>query len=102
MDSRARHFRYGFNDDIDGDLKRVYCQLFGGTNIVCCSCIDTVVYVILSTRPSLTHSCQCQVCTSSSSSVCTILCHQRKTSVLLISHLVQQSMGLLYIGHSYR
>lgn len=37
MDSRARHFRYGFNDDIDGDLKRVYCQLFGGTNIVCCS-----------------------------------------------------------------
>ena len=101
MDSRTRHFEYGFDDDIDGDLKRVYCQLFGGTNIVCCNnVVDTVVYVILST--SLTHSYQCRVCTSSFSNVCTILCYQTKTSVLLILRLVQRSTGLLYVGHSYR
>ena len=55
MDSRTRHFEYGFNDDIDGDLKRVYCQLFGGTNIVCCSCVDTVVYVMAVNMP-ISHS----------------------------------------------
>ena len=39
MDTRTRHFKYGFEEtqDIDGDLKRIYCQLFGGTNIVCCN-----------------------------------------------------------------
>ena len=97
MDSRTRHFRYGFADDIDGDLKRVYCQLFGGTNIVCYNTVFDAVDTV-----SLTHSYLCQVCTSSSSGVCTISCHQRKTSVLSISHLVQQSMGLLYVRLSYR
>ena len=43
MDTRTRHFQYGFEDDIDDDLKRIYCQLFGSTNIVCCIySVDTV------------------------------------------------------------
>ena len=101
MDSRTRHFKYGFADDIDGDLKRVYCQLFGGTNIVCCNVV-LIQYVCDAVNTSLTPSCQCRVCTSSSSSVSTILCHQRKASVLSISHLIQRSTVLLYVGHSYR